>query len=93
VAFSEWLSRAWSGAHHIVQQQADEPPTFFSAPQHKRHPLCRQEIVKREDVMPEIALMNPSKETDNKLRWWADVEGVPFKLYIPEVARSRAMAG
>jgi len=34
--------------------------------------------------MREIALMNPSKETDNKLRWWADVEGVSFKLYIPK---------
>lgn len=34
--------------------------------------------------MREIALMNPSKETDNKLRWWADVEGVCFQLYIPK---------
>ena len=34
--------------------------------------------------MAEIALMNPSKETDNKLRWQADVEGVSFKLYIPK---------
>ena len=34
--------------------------------------------------MREIALMNPSKETDNKLRWCADVEGVSFKLYIPK---------
>src|SRR6266568_4800894 len=34
--------------------------------------------------MREIALMNPSKETDNTLRWSADVEGVPFKLYIPK---------
>lgn len=34
--------------------------------------------------MRQIALMNPSKETDNKLRWWADVDGVSFKLYIPK---------
>jgi hypothetical protein len=33
--------------------------------------------------MREIALMSPSKETDNRLRWWADVEGVAFKLYVP----------
>jgi hypothetical protein len=32
--------------------------------------------------MRQIALMNPSKETDNKLRWEADVEGVTFKLYV-----------
>ena len=35
-------------------------------------------------VMREITLMDPSKETENKLRWWADVEGVAFKLYIPK---------
>lgn len=34
--------------------------------------------------MVEISLMDPSKETDNKLRWRADVEGVDFKLYIPK---------
>lgn len=34
--------------------------------------------------MREITLMNPSKETDNKLRWMADVEGAPFALYIPK---------
>ena len=34
--------------------------------------------------MHEITLMNPSKETDNKLRWSADVKGVEFKLYIPQ---------
>jgi len=34
--------------------------------------------------MVEIALMEPSKETDNKLRWKADVEGVSFKLYVPK---------
>jgi hypothetical protein len=28
--------------------------------------------------------MNPSKQTDNKLRWSSDVEGVEFKLYIPK---------
>jgi hypothetical protein len=26
----------------------------------------------------------PSKETDNKLRWVTDVDGVPFQLYIPK---------
>ncbi len=34
--------------------------------------------------MVEISLMDPSKETDNKLRWRADVEGVDFKLYVPK---------
>ena len=34
--------------------------------------------------MREITLMNPSKETDNKLRWSAEVDGVVFKLYIPK---------
>ena len=34
--------------------------------------------------MSDIALMDPSKETDNKLRWAADVEGVKFQLYIPK---------
>lgn len=34
--------------------------------------------------MREITLMHPSKETDNKLRWSRDVEGVAFKLYIPK---------
>jgi hypothetical protein len=34
--------------------------------------------------MGEVALMDPSKTTDNKLRWQADVEGVNFKLYIPK---------
>jgi hypothetical protein len=34
--------------------------------------------------MTEIALMDPSKETENKLRWKADVAGVEFKLYIPK---------
>ena len=28
--------------------------------------------------------MHPSKTTDNKLRWEADVDGVPFKLYVPK---------
>ena len=31
-----------------------------------------------------INLMNPSKETDNKLRWTANVEGTPFHFYIPK---------
>ncbi len=31
-----------------------------------------------------MALMDPSKETDNKLRWEADCEGVPFQLYVPK---------
>ena len=34
--------------------------------------------------MIEVALMDPSKETDNKLRWQADVEGVKFQLYVPK---------
>ena len=34
--------------------------------------------------MVQMSLMAPSKETDNKLRWEADVEGVAFKLYIPK---------
>src|SRR6266542_2964848 len=34
--------------------------------------------------MIEVALMAPSKQTDNKLRWEADVDGVNFKLYIPK---------
>jgi hypothetical protein len=34
--------------------------------------------------MKEVALMHPSKETDNKLRWQSMVEGVSFKLYIPK---------
>jgi len=34
--------------------------------------------------MIELALMDPSKETDNKLRWQAEIEGVQFKLYIPK---------
>lgn len=34
--------------------------------------------------MIEMALMSPSKETDNKLRWHADVDGVAFQLYIPK---------
>ncbi len=34
--------------------------------------------------MIEVAMMDPSKQTDNKLRWQADVEGVSFKIYIPK---------
>ena len=34
--------------------------------------------------MFKLSLMVPSKETDNKLRWETDVEGVAFKLYIPK---------
>ncbi|MGE4056246.1 MAG: hypothetical protein AB7F99_15740 [Vicinamibacterales bacterium] len=34
--------------------------------------------------MNEITLMNPSKATDNKLRWSSDVDGVKFQLYIPQ---------
>lgn len=34
--------------------------------------------------MIELALMDPSKETDNKLRWETDVEGISFKLYVPK---------
>jgi hypothetical protein len=34
--------------------------------------------------MIEITLMDPSNETENKLRWQAYVKGVRFKLYIPK---------
>ncbi len=34
--------------------------------------------------MREVTLMNPSKVTENKLRWSMDVGGVSFKLYIPK---------
>lgn len=34
--------------------------------------------------MVHLSLMAPSKETDNKLRWETDVEGVAFMLYIPK---------
>lgn len=34
--------------------------------------------------MSEVALMDPSKETDNKLRWHADIDGVDFKVYVPK---------
>ena len=34
--------------------------------------------------MIEMSLMAPSKETDNKLRWVADVDGVAFQLYVPK---------
>jgi hypothetical protein len=34
--------------------------------------------------MIEMSLMDPSKETDNKLRWETHIEGVRFKLYIPK---------
>jgi len=34
--------------------------------------------------MLEIALLNPSKETENKLRWSTDVDGASFHLYIPQ---------
>lgn len=34
--------------------------------------------------MTEVALMDPSSETDNKLRWQADFNGVKFQLYIPK---------
>lgn len=34
--------------------------------------------------MSEVTLMLRSKETDNKQRWAADVNGVEFKLYIPK---------
>lgn len=31
-----------------------------------------------------MTLMNPSKKTDNKLRWAAEIDGVSFKLYVPK---------
>jgi hypothetical protein len=34
--------------------------------------------------MAEFVLMNPSKETENMLRWSDDIDGVNFSLYIPK---------
>ena len=34
--------------------------------------------------MIEMALLAENKETDNKVRWAADVQGTSFKLYIPK---------
>ena len=34
--------------------------------------------------MVEMALLEETKETDNKVRWDADVEGTRFSLYIPK---------
>ncbi len=34
--------------------------------------------------MYEITLMDPSKVTEKKLRWIADINGAPFELYIPK---------
>lgn len=34
--------------------------------------------------MIEMALLEEAKETDNKVRWDADVEGMRFSLYIPK---------
>lgn len=34
--------------------------------------------------MIKMSLMTPSKETDNKLRWVAYIDGVAFHLYIPK---------
>lgn len=31
-----------------------------------------------------MKLLKQSKETDNKVRWDADVDGTPFELYIPK---------
>lgn len=42
------------------------------------------EIEKGVPEMREIVAMSLLNETDNKLRWEADVDGVSFKLYIPK---------
>ena len=34
--------------------------------------------------MVEMALLEETKETDNKVRWDADIEGTRFSLYIPK---------
>ncbi len=34
--------------------------------------------------MIEMALLSEAKETDNKVRWDADIEGTRFSLYIPK---------
>ncbi len=34
--------------------------------------------------MVKVELMNPSKKTDNKLRWSTNVNGTPFHFYIPK---------
>src|SRR5579883_3147894 len=34
--------------------------------------------------MIEMELLEESKETENKVRWDADVEGVRFSIYIPK---------
>jgi len=34
--------------------------------------------------MVAIKMMNPSKKTDNKLRWSVNVDGTPFHFYIPK---------
>jgi hypothetical protein len=32
----------------------------------------------------EMALLEETKETDNKVRWDADIEGIRFSLYTPK---------
>jgi len=34
--------------------------------------------------MIEMALLEEAKETDNKVRWDADIDGTRFELYIPK---------
>ncbi len=34
--------------------------------------------------MEALKMMNPSKRTENKLRWTRDVKGTPFHFYIPQ---------
>ena len=34
--------------------------------------------------MVEMALLEETKETENKVRWDADIEGTRFSLYIPK---------
>jgi hypothetical protein len=37
-----------------------------------------------EENMVATKMMNPSSETENKLRWRGDVKGTPFDFYIPK---------
>lgn len=37
-----------------------------------------------EENLVATKMMNPSTETENKLRWTGDVKGTPFHFYIPK---------
>lgn len=38
----------------------------------------------RNNPLIEMSMLGSAKETENKLRWDADIEGTPFSLYIPK---------